>query len=103
MAIDKHPLLRMSTESPSPSRQQHINRAMSLRAALLAFPLPEPSQLTRRHTHTARPSPLHSSNSNYTRLNRPPSTRLHSYQPRVVNPMPSSYAEISTVFTSTRH
>lgn len=103
MTLENRPLLRSSTEMLHSPRRRHLNRTMSLRAALLAFPLPRDTGLVRRHTTaTHRPSPLSSYNSNYTRLATERRSRLQ--QRKLDGPkgpeyaLPESYAEIQRIF-----
>jgi len=109
MTLESRPLLRSSTEIiHSSHRRRHLNRTMSLRAALLAFPLPRdtaPPHLVRRHTtalHHHRPSPLSSYNSNYTRLTTERHGRIKarkSYAPSIPEyALPTSYSEIERIF-----
>ena len=111
---DTSPLLRLSAEDNFPSqinRTHHLNRSMSLKAALLAFPLPQPSiptTLHRQSTLPARPSPLHAYNANYSRLRHARSTRVLARQSLVREPdppytMPSSYAKIRSKFPPSSH
>ena len=106
MAIEYSPLLRSSMDI-TPSQQRHLNHTMSLRAALLAFPLPSPSthptspSLTRRHT-TINTHPLKTYNSNYTRLTQARALRLQQRQ-SILNPepaysIPSTYDAIRREF-----
>ena len=109
MTFEYPPLLNQSSEPPqSPSRQHYLNRTMSLRAALLAFPLPTPSQLSppRHHKNTKqRISPLKSYNSNYTRLSQARELRLQQRQSTIatkdhdpIYTMPTSCASIQREF-----
>src|SRR5579859_7130750 len=106
MAQENRPLLRSSTETFHSSHRRHVSRSMSLRAALLAFPLPRdtPSRpLARRHTTSLhRPSPLSSYNSNYVRLATERRSRIQarkSYAPTIPEyALPSNYTEIQRIF-----
>jgi hypothetical protein len=107
---DNSPLLRSSLDFPDPSDsyKRQLNRSMSLRAALLAFPLPQPAESTiRRHSMSQyRPSPLKRYNSNYQKLTHARSLRVrarHSQiHPSPVYAMPTSYEGIEKRFPRTR-
>src|SRR5438046_5704382 len=92
MTIEHSALLRSSIDITH-SQEYHLNRTMSLRAALLAFPLPSTNQpptspsLTRRHT-TVNTHPLKTYNSNYTRLTQARALRLQQRQ-SLLNPEPA--------------
>lgn len=100
---DYPPLLRQSR--PSPTRQRYMNRTMSLRAALLAFPLPSPplSSISAQ-SRAPRPSPLTTYNSNYTRLTQARTSRLQQRQSLYITnnepvyAMPASYTTIQQQF-----
>ena len=107
MTLENHHLLRPSSMevAQSPSRQHHLNRTMSLHAALLAFPLPNPpASPPRPPTSLDRPriSPLQTYNSNYTHFTQARALRLQQRQSQLHDDpayaMPSSYSDIQRTF-----
>lgn len=114
MSPDSRPLLRSSLDySPSSETlRTQLNRSMSLRAALLAFPLPAPSSSDprprRRHSvsYCPRPSPLKRYNSNYKQLTHERSLRVKARHSRIhatpVYAMPTSYDGLQKRFPCTR-
>jgi len=109
---DNSPLLRSSLDSTPPpeSVKRQLNRSMSLRAALLAFPLPNPSDpnrpIRRHSTRVHRPSALRRYNSNYQRLSQERLMRVKTRRSELytspVYAMPSTFDEIQKTFPATR-
>src|SRR5438552_13783642 len=83
MALEHNPLLGSYAETMyTPSRQYHLNRTMSLQAALLAFPLPPPLPPPRSPSlpRSRATYPLKTYNSNYTRLTQARALRVQQRQ-----------------------
>ena len=101
MSIERFSPFYQSTQSPS--HQPDINRTMSLRAALLAFPLPSPPTNKASQEIKPRISPLKTYNSNYSRLTRARALRLQQRKSTNNEPiyaMPTSYNSIQQEFPS---